>query len=227
MTDRKKVGLIRVLTTEDDDFLQAHGRIIESEFPSLSVTSRCIPEQYEGVHDDETERIAIGKVAAEGRRFAQEGFDAVYISCAGDPGVRPLQEELSIPVIGAGIAAAHCALVWNLPVGVLGITDDTPREMKQILGTRIVGSLRPEAIHTTLDLLRPEAADWLTESARQLQKAGAKILVLACTGLATINAAPMLSQRTGIPVIDPLRAAGAMLSNILRYGGRKTCLVSD
>ena len=40
-----KVGLIRVLTTEDEELLQLHGKLIESYFPMFQVVSRCIPEQ--------------------------------------------------------------------------------------------------------------------------------------------------------------------------------------
>ena len=35
-----KVGLIRVLTTEDEELLQLHGKLIESYFPMLQVVSR-------------------------------------------------------------------------------------------------------------------------------------------------------------------------------------------
>ena len=40
-----KVGLIRVLTTEDEELLQLHGKLIESYFPMFQVVSRCIPDQ--------------------------------------------------------------------------------------------------------------------------------------------------------------------------------------
>ncbi|MFQ8842806.1 MAG: hypothetical protein ACLR8P_19845 [Clostridium fessum] len=43
-----KVGLIRVLTTEDEELLQLHGKLIESYFPMFQVVSRCIPEQPMG-----------------------------------------------------------------------------------------------------------------------------------------------------------------------------------
>ena len=59
-----KVGLIRVLTTEDEELLQLHGKLIESYFPMFQVVSRCIPDQPEGIHDDET--FAVGGTV-EGR----------------------------------------------------------------------------------------------------------------------------------------------------------------
>lgn len=82
-----RLGLIRVLTTDNLDLLQSHERIIKKAFPQITIESRCIPDQFDGVHDDESEALAIPKVASLGRQFAQEGFDAVYVSCVGDPGV--------------------------------------------------------------------------------------------------------------------------------------------
>lgn len=211
MSEKKKIGLIRVLTTQDQELLQLHGRMIESCFPGLSVESRCIADQDEGIHDEASHAKALPKVLALGRAFAAEKVDAVYISCAGDPGVRLLQRELAVPVVGAGTAMAHVAGAYGVPVGVLGITDDVPEEIAKILGGRIVDSLRPPQIHTTLDLFRPDAMDALAEAGCALKSKGAKLLLLACTGLATINAAPELRRRVGLPVLDPLRCAAACL----------------
>ena len=83
-----KVGVIRVLTTEDETVLNRHGKLLERYYPMFQVTSRCIPEQFEGVHDEETERQSIPKVVALAEEMYREGFDAVIVSCAGDPGVR-------------------------------------------------------------------------------------------------------------------------------------------
>ncbi len=211
MTERKRIGLIRVLTTEDRDLLQAHGRLLEAYFPAMAAESRCIPDQYEGVHDAATEASAIPKVVDMGHSFAEEGYDGVYVSCAGDPGVRILQRELSIPVVGAGIASAYVAKSLGQPVGILSITDNAPGETASILGDLLVGSTRPEKVHTTLDLLRPEAMEEFVDGGRRLCAKGARVLLLGCTGLATINAAPVLRCRLGVPVIDPIRAAAATL----------------
>lgn len=42
-----RVGLIRVLTTDDTQLMQMHGALIEQYFPMLQVESRCIPDQPE------------------------------------------------------------------------------------------------------------------------------------------------------------------------------------
>ena len=47
MSEKKsfQVGLIRVLTSEDQDFVDLHGRMIMEHFPGIEVESRCIPDQ--------------------------------------------------------------------------------------------------------------------------------------------------------------------------------------
>lgn len=54
--DKYTIGLIRVITLEDKEILNLHGRIIESAFPELKVVSRCIEDQPKGIYNEETER---------------------------------------------------------------------------------------------------------------------------------------------------------------------------
>jgi Asp/Glu/hydantoin racemase len=39
------------------------------------VVSRCIPDQPEGIHDGETERIAVPKVLALAKEMEREGME--------------------------------------------------------------------------------------------------------------------------------------------------------
>ena len=76
-----------MLTTEDQELLALHGRLLEQYFPMLEVESRCIPDQPEGIHDDATMALGEPKVVALARQMWQEGFEAIIVSCAGDPGL--------------------------------------------------------------------------------------------------------------------------------------------
>lgn len=57
-----QVGLIRVLTSDDPHFVDMHGQIIMDHFPGIQVESRCIPDQWEGIHSHELELIAVPKI---------------------------------------------------------------------------------------------------------------------------------------------------------------------
>jgi len=210
-----KVCLIRVLTTDDESLLRRHGDILERTFPGLRVESRCIPDQPEGIHDSGTERLAIPKVIALARDMEREGFAGILVSCAGDPAVRTLQRELMVPVVGAGIATAHLACTFGAPVGVLGITEDVPEEMRMILGSLLVAAVRPDGVTSTLDLMTPAGREQAVAAAGRMKAQGVRVLALACTGFATIGIAQVLREETGLVVIDPLIAAGAAMWSAL------------
>lgn len=205
----KKVGLIRVLTTDNMELLNLHGKMIMDWFPGLDVQSDCIPDQPDGVHDDETEALAIPKVLAMMARMEKDGAEAIIVSCAGDPGVAQSAGKISVPVIGAGRSVAYMASLLNRPVGVLGITDDVPAAIVDILGDRLVADIVPDGVSSTLDLMKPEGMQATAAAGRELLRRGAKCLLLACTGLSTIGAAAVLRKELGVPVVDPVRAEAA------------------
>jgi len=214
-----KVGLIRVLTTSDRDLLELHGKKVMSWFPELEVVSRCIPDQPEGIHDDATEQMAIPKVVNLAKEFESEGFDGILISCAGDPAVNELKDVLSIPVVGAGRTTACIALSFDLPVGVLGITDEVPGSMKTVLQDCMIAWTKPEGVISTLDLMTPTGRTNTLKAADELRQKGAKVVALACTGMATIGVSSLIAKETGLIVVDPLKAATAALWTVLEEGG--------
>lgn len=212
----KRAGVIRVLTTRDEELLNLHGRLISRFFPQIETVSACIPDQYEGVYDDETERLAVPKVMALAWQMESDGLDAIVVSCAGDPGVEELSNELSIPVIGAGRAVAAAARALALPVGVLGLTVKVPSAIKTILGDSLVANVVPDGVSSSLDLMTTDGLNATLSAGRYLKRRGAKAIALACTGMATIDAASRLSADLDIPVIDPVKAEAALTWTVLQ-----------
>ena len=76
----KKIGLIRVLTTEDTHLLNSHGRVVESRFRELKVESRCIDDQPTGIYDEETSAVAVPKIVALGEEMERAGAEAIIES---------------------------------------------------------------------------------------------------------------------------------------------------
>lgn len=206
-----KVGLIRVLTTEDKDFLEKHGKILQELFPNLEIESRCIPEQPEGIHDDETEKLALPKILSLAKEFEEKGKDAVFISCAADPGVAQARRSLKIPVIGAGSSSAAVALSLGSRIGVLGITETAPTVMVEILGKRLIKSVKPEGVDTTLDLNTPQGKENALRAAKDLKDSGCDVIALGCTGMTTIDIGKEIEKQVGIKVVDAVKAAGLIL----------------
>lgn len=69
MEKKFKVGLIRVLTTENKDILLAHEKLLNQYFPMLTVETKCIPDQYEGIHSPELCMLAIPKIVETAKSF--------------------------------------------------------------------------------------------------------------------------------------------------------------
>ena len=148
-----KVGLIRVLTTEDEELLQLHGKLIESYFPMFQVVSRCIPEQPEEFMTMKTFAVGVPKVVNLAVELWKEGCQAIIISCAGDPGVRRQDRLDTDSGYRAGISTAALSLFFGSHPAVLGITEDVPSGYKRIFGDRIVDNAKGAGVENVLDLM--------------------------------------------------------------------------
>ena len=207
-----RIGLIRVLTIEDDqELLDGHGRLLEGFIndPDLTVISRCIGGFPTGLAHPEQERRAVPSIVELGRSMvARNSVDAILVSCVADPGVPELREAVSIPVVGAGSASAALAASLGRPVGALSITQHMLGPITEILGSRLVGWEVPQGVETTIDLMSATGQERIVAAGEKLRGKGADVLLLACTGFSTIQVAPLLQTRLGMPVIDPVIAAG-------------------
>ncbi|MCI8303887.1 MAG: hydantoin racemase [Lawsonibacter sp.] len=208
---RYRVGLIRVLTTEDPELLGLHGKLLEQYFPMLEVEFRCIPHQPEGIHDDATMALSAPKVVALAREMWQEGFEAIVVSCAGDPGVEQARREVPIPVVGAGESTAALSLFYGSRPAVLGITADVPAGFQRTLGPALVSSDRGDGVESVLDLMTAQGCAATSEAAKRQKAMGADVIALSCTGMSTIRIAPELERELGIPVLDPVMCEGLMV----------------
>ncbi len=211
----KQLGVIRVITLADRRLADLHGRQIEAAYAGVETVSICLPDQPDGVHGPETEATAAAKMPAAARELAALGVDGIVVSCCSDPGVREAADAVDVPLVGAGEAAALVALAYRRPVGVLGLTDEAPAPMRAVLGDRLVAAVRPEGVRTTLDLQAPGAAGAAEEAARRLLKRGAGVICLACTGTATVGLPRLLAGALGVPVVDPVLAAGGLIMTLV------------
>lgn len=201
------LGVVRVLSSDDRDFVDAHGRLLEKRY-GYGTVSACIPDQPYGVHDDATEAAAVPKVVRTAQDLVGLGATAVLISCAADPGLGEARRAVPVPVIGAGSAGAATALALGGRVGVLGLHDEAPAAVRAVLGDRLVAATRPEGVRRTTDLLEPGGAERSLSAARGLVEAGADVVLFACTGLTTIGLAAAVRSALGVPVVDAVLAGG-------------------
>ncbi|MEM1628959.1 MAG: aspartate/glutamate racemase family protein [Desulfurococcaceae archaeon] len=216
------IGLIRVITINDEELLNLHGKLIERAFPELRVISRSIEDQPKGIYDRESEEKAKPKILRLAREFEKQGVEAVVISCAADPAVAEARKELKIPVIGAGSAAASIALSLGERIGVLNLTEETPGVIKRILGKHLVAEAKPRGVENTLDLLTDQGKSAARKALEELLDNNVDVILLGCTGYSTIGFAKIAEEIARIPVVDPVIASGAVTLSVLR---QRSCLI--
>lgn len=102
MKSRYKAGLIRVITLPDAEAAGIHGRLIMEMFPNMTVETKCIPDQPDGLHSVESKNAAIPKIIEVAQSF--KDIDVLIVSCADDPAVPELKNIVNVPVIGAAAA---------------------------------------------------------------------------------------------------------------------------
>ncbi|MDQ0252798.1 Asp/Glu/hydantoin racemase [Evansella vedderi] len=206
------LGIIRVLTTDDENILQEHSRVMKREFNIESI-SRCIPDQWNGIHSEATQRLAEPKIEALVKSMVEnDGVTAVTISCAADPAVESSRKLVNVPVYGAGEVGAHAALMISRKVGVLGITPDVPPNIAKILGDHLLDYTWPEGVSTTVDLLEEDAKKRAIDACQNLVNKGATSILFACTGFSTIGLKMELAKHIHVPIIDLVEAQGIAYS---------------
>lgn len=145
------------------------------------------------------------------------GAAAFITACYSDPGLIQARALTRRPVIGIGEAAMATALSIGQRFGVISVSDWSVARHERdraALGwsPRCAGdrALRLDVAETAT----PGAFARIREVALDLRdQDGADVLITACAGLS--RHMPQLEAETGLPVIDPVRAAAAIAIGLL------------
>lgn len=211
-----KAGVIRVLTNDSSEIINAHGDII-SKLYGIECVNECIEDQPKGIYDESTELEAIPKIIELAKKMESSyKVDGIILSCAADPGLEQVRRAVSVPVVSAGSSVSHLAKSVSDKVGVLTIESGVPPSMKSVLGESLVASVKPEGIENTSDLFKKNAVEQSLSAVNELINKGAEVIIFACTGYITIGFDKLLREKYGVKVISPVTAEGNALALILR-----------
>lgn len=200
------LGIIRVLTTENQEILQEHGNRMKEQF-GIQTLTRCIENQPNGIYNDESEKLAIPKIMKLAKEMSEQHLlTAITISCAADPGLEETREYVKLPILGAGASGAEAAVSAGDKIAVIGITENPPKAIIKELGSHYFSySFSPELRKTT-DLFEDGAKEILLNEVEKVIGKGADAILFACTGFSTIRLKTFLADKIDIPVIDLVEA---------------------
>ncbi|OUW81012.1 MAG: hypothetical protein CBD74_08950 [Saprospirales bacterium TMED214] len=208
-------GILEVASAEFEPVLR---QVPNSEFPGTPDARARVAEAY----------YAAGVAAVE------EGFDAVFINTMGDYGLQKLRDKVRVPVVGAGEAATHLALMLGNSFSVVSlwpprlkflfqhVLKDTGTEahckglhfLTEDEDLETVGS--EDNIITQLQACQYVPMKIIRDKCEQIFDEGeADTIILGCTCMAGMY--PVL-KADGLAVLEPMRAGYLATELLLRAG---------
>jgi len=153
------------------------------------------------------------RVAAPLCRLVEREPAAVYvIACVSDPGLEAVRAATRRPVLGMFRCAVAAAVARAERFGIVGfVAASQSRQRRALQAMGLEARLAAwEPLDLPMEVLTDPVAPRarIAEAAKRLAAQGAEAIILGCTGLA--GHAALAAEVSGLPVIEPCRAAGAM-----------------
>ena len=179
------------------------------------------PETIEYHYDEEFAKIPL---LEEVQKAEEEGFDAVLISCTGDPGLFACREIVGIPVVGLGQAELFACMmlggrICTLTPGNAAMTRDL---IKSYGLEHFVVSVRtvPLSVSELEDKEKAKKAA-LELARRSILEDGADVIMLDCAGFRGLMhdlqkelGVPVVGPEVGVPIVEALVLTGLTHSKI-------------
>lgn len=139
-------------------------------------------------------------------------YDAIIIGCAGDPGLRAARELVDIPIIGPAESSYYFASMIADRFSILSTQSSEDglraRLREMTLETKVTSI---EFVKTAIADMWGKNKNMVTEQMKEgierCKLNGAGCVVLGCMSLAFLMVDDVLEQKTGIPIVNPLKTA--------------------
>ena len=227
------IRILNVIPCNSDvftpDMAAYAGKYLDEHTVVDSVRLREGTPSIEGALDELLNSPHAVELAIKGE---QDGYDAVFINCFGDPGVAAARECVDIPVFGGFEPAVLIAMGLADKIGIITVVPNVVPVIKRHIAAehldgRVV-SVRDIGI-AVLELCNHERLcnAVLNESLKAVKEDGVQAIVLGCTGLVDVTEtvrAGLKDLGYDIPVIEAAHSALNMLEMYAKMGLRHSRL---
>jgi allantoin racemase len=209
-------------TKEMDDY------VTKFLLPGTEVVTKKLNHGPASIESEYDEIVAVPEVIFLCKEAEKDGFDAVFIDCFGDPGVRAARECVNIPVFGGFEPGIFYALGIADTIGIVTVLPDVISMLRGLIAREglkdRVTSLRYVSI-PVLDLSGIEKliAALIAESKKAIDEDGAGVIVLGCTAIVGVKEAVekgLKADGYDVTVIEAAQASLMMLETYVRMGFR-------
>lgn len=217
-----------IMCNSSKEFYDAHaGRRLAMSTDEVQLVVVNIPHGPDSMESAYDEAIAAPYILQQVVSAETEGCDAVVIDCAADPALRAAREISELPVVSAGEASYHAAMMVAGKFSVITVLPTTANEISDHLKmygfSSRVASVRSANVPVLALEDEQEAEEHLYAAARKaIDEDGAQAIVLGCTGMMAMR--DSLEKRLGVPVIEPYLAAIQFAACLVRMKLRQSRL---
>jgi allantoin racemase len=152
----------------------------------------------------------------------EDGYHAVIIPCGGDPGIAPLREVLTIPVVPPGSAAKHvCSLLGpRFSIIITGKGPVKRTEVHERDGLMKLVSIHPVGLTVPEVRAKPREAyeAMAREGRRAVEEYGAASVTYGCMSMGFLMVDEKLSEEIGVPAVNPVKAAVKTAETLIDLG---------
>lgn len=189
--------------------------------PSTSiraVTCQAAPASIEGFVD---EALSVPSLLDEIRDGDRTGAVGHVIACFDDTGLDAARCIASAPVVGIGEAACHMATLVACSFSIVTTLGRSvpalSRNVRHYGFDHLCRSVRAAEVEVlALDRGDPDARGFIEVEIERALEIGAEAIVLGCAGMTDLTAS--LSEKYGVPVIDGVAAAVALVEALASTG---------
>lgn len=172
------------------------------------------------------EALAAANVVLKCIEGEKAGYDAIFVNCFGDPGVRAAREAVNIPVFGGFEPIVHYALGTADKLGIVTVLPEVVPMIEGEIAKCGLEKRFTKIRYVDIPVLDLGAMDELmkgviAESKKAIKEDGAGTIVLGCTAMAGVKEAvekALDAEGYGVPVIEAAQTAVVMLETFVRMG---------
>jgi len=215
-----------IWTKETDEYVSKY------LLPDTEIVTRKLSYGPASIESEYDEMLASPEVVFMCRQAQTEGFDAVFVNCFGEPGVRAARECVDIPVFGGFEPAVNYALGISEKVGIVTVLPEVVSMIEGLIAVKglkeRIKSLRYVNI-PVLDLgdISDLIKALIAESKKAITEDGVGVIVLGCTAMVDVTDSVekgLKAEGYDIKVIEAAQAALIMLETYVRMGWRQSRL---
>ncbi|MDR2177681.1 MAG: aspartate/glutamate racemase family protein [Treponema sp.] len=220
----KILNLIPIISDIWTDEMQKY--VTKDLLPTTEVVSKNIihgPASIEGEYD---EALAVPEVLFHTKEAEKNGFDAVFIDCFGEPGVRAARELVNIPVFGGFEPAIFYALGVADRIGIISVLPEVVPLIRGVVDREGLATRIPSIRYVDIPVLSLEdieklAAALIKESIKAIEEDHVEMIVLGCTAMVGVKERVeegLKIEGYNVVIIEAAQAALIMLETYVRMG---------